>query len=318
MPGGSLFAGGRQAAALSFRGSRSDLEQVTAQRLQAAFVLVFLATRFVHLSQAGVDLVLAGGTYTREGLAWCLGVACALESVVVAAVFLRARRLTPVALVADAVFGAAGLAVMSAAMTATPLRTGSLNWMLPYTVATAAGLGVVGLGASAPGHVLTGPLESVPGRRFRRSLATIIRRVWPTVLVVALAGVYVASVYRPHRLPDDRPSDIWGNAANYLAFFVAAVSATLAVRRLLKILTSRNAEVTRQAALVAEEAQWRAVAVDVFGPVVDLLDRVAVLDGQEVPAELRLEADRLVAMIEAVRPADGDGAGGWGFGDGDR
>jgi hypothetical protein len=76
--------------------------------------------------------------------------------------------------------------------------------------------------------------------------------------------------------------------------------------------------VTRQATLAAEEAQWRAVAVDVFGPIVDLLDQVAVLDGAEVPAELRREAGRLVAMIEAVRPADNDVDAGWDSRDGER
>lgn len=303
----------RDVVVLTFRGSRSDLERVTALRLQAALLLVFLAVRCVHLGQAGVDLALAGSAYTHEGLALGLGLACVVESALFAAVSLRGRRLRRSALLADALFGVVGLGLMLAATSATPGRAGSLNWMLPYSVATATGLGLValgdlvggpargddaGLGALGPRRGRGGEAHQQPPR------AALFDGLWPLGVALGLGGAYVASVYLPHRLADEHPAQIWGNAANYPVFFAAAVLAVVVLRRRLALISSRNAEVTRAAAQLAHEAHWRAVAVDVFGPVIDLLDRVADLHDGEVPTPLRNEADRLISMIEAVRPLE--------------
>ena len=100
----------------TFRGSRRELELATAFRLEAAVVLIFLAARCVHLGQAVVDLGLAGGAYAHERLALGVGVACWLESVTFAVFVLGARRLSRGALLGDAVFGVAGLAVCSGAV----------------------------------------------------------------------------------------------------------------------------------------------------------------------------------------------------------
>ncbi len=133
----------REVRELTFRGSRAELERATALRLQAAVVLLFLAARCFHLGQAGVDLALAGHAYTVEWLALLLGVACVVESLGVAALTLGARRLTWGRSSPTLVFGVAGLALMAVATSSGPGRTGSLNWMLPYTVATATGLGAL-------------------------------------------------------------------------------------------------------------------------------------------------------------------------------
>jgi hypothetical protein len=58
-----------EVAAVTFRGSRAELQSATALRLEAVIVLIFLAARGVHLGQAAVDLGLAGRTYTRAWLA---------------------------------------------------------------------------------------------------------------------------------------------------------------------------------------------------------------------------------------------------------
>ena len=63
----------------------------------------------------------------------------------------------------------------------------------------------------------------------------------------------------------------------------------------------RNAEAMRQAAELSHEAHWRALTVDVFGPVLELLDRLEAV-GDEVPAPVRDEAARLISLIEAVKP----------------
>jgi hypothetical protein len=99
---------------------------------------------------------------------------------------------------------------------------------------------------------------------------------------------------------------IWGNAADYGIFFVAGLLTVVVARRRVAAMSARNAAVTEAAAQLAREAQWRAIAVDVFVPVVALLDRVAGLPDGPVPAPLRREADRLIAMIDAVRPGAGE------------
>jgi hypothetical protein len=317
----------REVLALTFRGSRTELERATALRLQAAVLLLFLAVRCVHLGQAGVDLALAGGQYTVPWLAFALGGACLCESVAIAAVTLSARRLTRGAMLADAAFGAAGLAVMAVASSSGPGRAGSLNWMLPYTVATATGLGVLvggdlvagaasaadgrreggtadGVGEGSPtggerkGGTTGGGREGGAAGRLGREQAGLL------LLAVALGGVYVASAYLPHRLGEDHPGQIWGDAANYAVFFAAGALTLTVARGRVAAMSARNAEAAAAAAAVAREAQWRAVAVDVFSPVIALLDRVVSLPDGEPPDAVREEAGRLIAMIEAVRPAD--------------
>ncbi len=286
----------RDAFALTFRGSRRDLEEVTAGRVLAALVFLLLAARCVHLAQAGIDLAAGYSAYTRPALAGGLAVACVTESVLFAVAVLRARRLTLAALLGDALFGVAGLAVMSVATSAAPGRAGSLNWMLPYSVTTAVGLGLLFAGDAAPESAASGP--TWPGRRGRWFLYTLLPRAAATG---ALAAAYFLSVSLPRRLPGDGPAQLWANDANYAVFFLAAVVLAVLLRRWLTVISRRNAEEVSQAAQLSREAYWRAVTVDVFGPVFELLDRLAVI-GEQVPASLRQEADRLISLIDAVDP----------------
>lgn len=301
---GSPVTISREALALTFRGSRADLELAASLRLQAAVVLLFLAVRCVHLGQAGIDLALAGHSYTTEWLAISLGIMCVVESVVVVAIALGARRLTARAMLADAAFGFIGLGTMALATSSGPGRAGSLNWMLPYTVATA-----TFLGALTGGELVDRSPADVSVRRCARNASgeSAHRRVWPLLLALGLTGAYVASAYAPRRLVGDQPGQIMGNAANYLVFFAAGALTLEVARRRVSAMAARNAEVTTAAAAVAREAQWRAVAVDVFGPVLSLLDRIVGLADGEIPAPVRQEADRLMEMIDAVRPGEGPG-----------
>jgi hypothetical protein len=294
----------RDAFALTFRGSRRDLEGVTAGRVQAALLFLLLGARCFHLAQAGIDLAAGYGAYTRPGLAGGLAAACVAESVLFAAVTLRAGRLTLGALLGDAVFGIAGLLVMSAATSAAPGRAGSLNWMLPYTVTTAVGLGLLFAGDVLPKPAGGGAAPS----------GSSLRWLWPSALaraaaVGALAFAYMVSVNLPRRLPGDRPAQLWSNDANYAAFFLAAVVLAVLLRRWLAVIGRRNAEAIRQATQLSHEAHWRAMTVDVFGPVLELLDNLAVI-GEQVPASLRAEAGRLIRLIEAVNPLTGSAARG--------
>jgi hypothetical protein len=139
-----------------------------------------------------------------------------------------------------------------------------------------------------------------------------VRRLWPSALarvgaVGALAAAYIVSVNLPRRLPGNRPAQLWSNDANYAAFFLAAVVLAVLLRRWLAVISRRNAEAMRQAAQLSHEAHWRTMTGDVFGPVLELLENLAVIEDQ-VPASLRQEAGRLISLIEAVNPLPGSPA----------
>ncbi len=280
----------REAFTSAFQGSRRELAEVTAWRTQAALVFVWLAARGALLVQAGIDLAVGRDAYTHPGLAEGLALACLVESALLALLTIRAQRLMLWPLLADALFGIAGLAVMSAATTLTPGRAGSLNWMLPYTVATVVGLALLSAFDGKP----------APGTRAGRPRWLPLPAA-QAVAVTALAAAYLVSVNVPRRLPQDDPLLLWGNAANYAGFFLAAFVLAVLLRRWLAKIGQRNDEAARQAAELSHAAHWRALTVDVFGPVLELFDELAGI-GDEVPAPLRSEAGRLIRLIDAVRP----------------
>lgn len=282
----------REAFALTFRGSRQNLAEVSTRRTQAALLFLVLAARCVILAQAGIDVAVGSGAYTRPPLAAGLAVACAAESVAWALVQLRAQRLTAGASLGDAVFGVAGLAVMSAATTMAPGRAGSLNWMLPYTVVTAVAFGLLAASDLRPAGDVTGPGV---GEQLRHGLLLVSRSAG----VATLAAAYLLSVSLPRRLGP--PVQVWTNDANFAWFFGAALVVSVLLRRWLTLISTRNAEAMRQAAELSHEAHWRALTVDVFGPVLELLDGLEAI-GDTVPGPLRREAERLIRLIEAVKP----------------
>ena len=286
----------REAFTGAYRGSRRQLAEVTAWRVQAAVLFVWLAARCAHLAQAGIDVTSGYHQYTYAGLAVGLAVACLAESALIATVMLRAERLTLKPLLADVVFGIVGLAVMSAATIKAPGRTGSLNWMLPYTVGTAAGLCALAAASGASARGRPG------GARWWRPPPRLLAVQVSAVSV--LAGVYLASVIVPRRLPRDGLLDIWGNTAIYAEVFAAFLVVALLLRRWLAEIAQRNDEAARRARELGHAAQWRALTVDVFGPVLGLFEELAVV-GEEVPPLMRAEAGRLILLIDAVRPDTG-------------
>ena len=178
---------------------------------------------------------------------------------------------------------------MSAATTAAPGRAGSLNWMLPYTVMTAVGFGLLAAGDCC----LCRAARRDPARS--RGVGPFLAGRGP---VGTLAVTYILSVNLPRRL--DPPAQLWSNGANYAAFFLAAVLLAVLLRRWLIVISPRNAEAMRQAAELSHEAHWRALTVDVFGPVLELLDDLAMVGEPCQPRCAR--AGRLIRLIEAVNP----------------
>jgi hypothetical protein len=116
-----------------------------------------------------------------------------------------------------------------------------------------------------------------------------------------LAVGYAASVSLPRLAPGERVVEIVGNTSNYLVFYLAGAGVAIGLRRQRRNIAAASESFRREASQLAHEAQWRAVTVDVFGPVLDLLDRATEI-GDEVPLPLRREADRLIELIEATNP----------------
>jgi hypothetical protein len=234
------------------------------------------------LLQAVVDVTVGHGAYSRPSVATAAALACVLESSLLAVVLVRRRRLTMAPLAADAAFGLLGLGLLSVATAHTEGRTGTIDWMLPYTVVTVGGLG------------LLVARERVGSLRDRYD--------WRGATAVAALGVgYAASVSLPRLTAAETPSSVLTNVCNYPIFYLAAAGLSIGLSRRLQVIAQRNKDAERQAAELAEQAKWRTVAVDVFGPVLDLLDRAAEMD-EAVPPALRQEAARLIGLIDATNP----------------
>lgn len=290
-PAGKLAALARAALSPSIAGSRAELERVTAARIDASLLFLILSARAIHLLQAAIDVTVGSSAYAHPLAAQLAAAGCLAESVMLSFKLVGRGRLTASLLAGDAAWGLAGFALMSYATTSTLGRTGSIDWMLPYTVATATGFGLI----AAREDVGLGQRRE--GRRFdwRGAVATC-----------ALAAGYAASVSFPHFVPGERASGVIGNTGNYLVFYVGATAVSIALGRQLRMIAAANDAAKREASQLADEAQWRVVAVDVFGPVLDLLERAAEMD-DEVPEPLRHEADRLIELIEATNPGVGAG-----------
>ncbi len=276
----------RDAVSRRVAGSRAEIERLTVARIDASLLVFVLSARLIHLFQAAIDVTIGGAAYSHPRAAQLAAAGCVVESLLLSAALVRRRRLTMPLLVADAAFGLVGLGVLSYATASTVGRTGSINWMLPYTVVTATALGLLAgrdRGADAGG-----------GSRWKCAW-----RGCAASLVLAVS--YAASISLPGLVPGERAAQVIANAGNYVVFYVGGAAVSIALRRQLRMIAAANEAAKREASQVADESQWRLVAVDVFGPVLDLLERAAEMEDY-VPSSLRHEADRLIDLIEATNP----------------
>lgn len=140
---------GRRRAARAFLGL-GGLGAGTPVAAQVAMgaMLVFLAVRAVHVSQAVVSVSAAPDAYHPPMLAAGVALGVLLESTVLAVVDVRKGAHGHLAARVDGVAALVGLLALA---TATPAdqRTTTLFWMLPYAVGAAVGLGLTALDASA-------------------------------------------------------------------------------------------------------------------------------------------------------------------------
>jgi len=121
---------------------------VASAQVLAAAMVVFLAVRAVHVSQAAISVSAAPDAYSRPEVAVGVALGVAVWSAVVAVVGIRRHEHGWGIARADALSALVGLVVLALA-TPAAARTTSLFWMLPYAVGAAVGLGLTTTDASA-------------------------------------------------------------------------------------------------------------------------------------------------------------------------
>jgi hypothetical protein len=297
-----------------------DVERVTALRLEAAFAQGFVIVRCFVLAQAVLNLLLTFEQYRAPAVAALVCLACVVETALVGRALTRSGRLTRPILLGDALFGLAGIAAMTTAQwgglnwlipSTNVTAPGGFNWMGPYTLATCGALGIL-----APGD-LTNHFEPQYKaqeivRRFRNwgyprphnepNVRVMRGRWWAPSVALLLAMANVAASTRLGGVPAN--VDVIRGVGNYVLFFlIGAITATF-FRRSIARLAARDQELEGIAVEVARTGQWRATVTDVFAPVIELLDEVLRLKG-DCPDPVRSRADRLIEMIDALRPEDG-------------
>lgn len=187
----------------------------------------FLSIRFVHLAQGAICLASGARAYRRPRLAGLLLGLSVAETAWLAKRSIEQDRLGTEVAVVDTVFGGLGLAAMSAA-TQPRDRTGSLNWMLPYSVGSTL-LGGAGMPRSAGLSAATG-----------------------------LALLYAGSVRIGVDPGDYRSATALANSLSYWGFYVVADRAVSLVRRISKELDdSKQREIDDAARFSRQEERAR-------------------------------------------------------------
>jgi signal transduction histidine kinase len=109
-------------------------------QLRRVEVVVFLAIRVVHVVQGAIAVSAGRSSFHSDGVAFGVLGGGVVETALIARIDLRANRHGPGPAIADTVFSVVGLVAIAAA-TPPSARTTSLNWMLPYAVGAAVGVG---------------------------------------------------------------------------------------------------------------------------------------------------------------------------------
>jgi signal transduction histidine kinase len=111
----------------------------TATLIEKGLMNAYLAVRVVHLAQGLICVATGWRSYRRPRLAATVLVGTSIESAWLLRRVIRLKTVDPTAARVETVTGTVGILALAAA---TPLadRTTSLNWMLPYSVASTLGL----------------------------------------------------------------------------------------------------------------------------------------------------------------------------------
>jgi signal transduction histidine kinase len=119
----------------------SQGQQSTATIIEKGLVNAYLATRLVHLVQGFICVATGWRNYARPRLAAAVLVSTTVESVWLVRRVVRLKTVDPLAARVETATGTAGLLLLAAA-TPFEARTTSMNWMLPYSVASTLGLAI--------------------------------------------------------------------------------------------------------------------------------------------------------------------------------
>lgn len=251
--------------------------------LERGLLITYLAIRAVHVTQ-GLICVLSGwSTYRRPKLAAVTLVVCASETGWLIHRCVPGGRAEPTAVRVDVATGVVGLLAMARAMDPAD-RTTSMNWVMPYTVGSAAGLSM-GFGAGAEG------IGSIS----------------------ALAATYLATA-RGEKGSTQRTTAV-ANAASYVGFFTVAESVTRAVRRASRSLAAARAEAATRGEQLLREQHRLTVERErnrqnrlIHDSALQTLDVVAAGlhdDPGPVQAQARVEATRLRRALAGTEAARG-------------
>jgi signal transduction histidine kinase len=193
-------------------------------RIEWWMVIIFLAIRLVHVSQAVLDVGFGFHSYARPAWAATLAALCVVEATWLARRFWGRRRLDPSAVRVDVIFGVIGLLAIGAVLKDRD-RTESLNWMLGYTVGTTVAVGL--------------------GLRIRDA----------TVAVLALMAAYIASVWPNIEAGGGSATTALSNAISYLGFYAVAAAAIWIARNMARELVASREAAIDQARLLATEQE---------------------------------------------------------------
>ena len=242
---------------------------------ERAVALSMLTVRFVHLVQGVICVASGWRRYRRPWLAAGLLGAATIESAVVGSVAFRAGRHGETGVWVDNAFGVAGLVAMAAA-SAGQDRTTSLNWMLPYTVTSAA------------------------------ATAALDRPRWRSAAAVGLlGGTYALSVAPAVRRGQAAASTAVANAASYAGFAaVMDIFGRYLRRSAAEFLEARELAVARGRALAAEQERTRQYRMlhDSALQTLEVIGSGAVLDDAAVRRQARRDATRLRALLRGAAP----------------
>jgi len=229
---------------------------------------MYLAVRLVHVAQAGLCIVSGRRAYRRPALAAAVFSMCAVETAWLVRRCVRNGSIDPMATRVDVGVSMVGLVALGAA-THPEDRTTSLNWMLPYSVGTAVGLGI--------------SVDPIP-----EGIAE----------VAALAGVYIAvtATGRAQEGSSSRLVTAMANAMSYGGFYAVVAPLYNVMKRNGRDLDeARNLAQERGEKLAAEHERNRQHRI-MHDSAIQTLEAVAAglqTDPVAVQAQAGIEARRL-------------------------
>lgn len=248
---------------------RSDEGLEPPARTERTLLMLFFILRAVYLTLAVVTTTLGWHAYRRPWLVAGLVVAAYAETAVVVHQLRRGKAYDRVLVVlAEVLFGIAGLTVIATALKTEDLTT-YINWMLPYTCGTAAGV-AIGMRSYRGGVLLTGLMALTYGLTVRKNFS--------------LSGSQAATAA--------------ANLANYAAFYLVASWVARGLRHAaLETVTAQNGAL-RDARLLAAADERNLLHRQIHDSALQTLEAIA--RDPASPGHIRNDARREAARVRSI------------------